>query len=326
MNRRAFVTGLGAALAAPLGGEAQQAAKIWRIGYLSSSSAERERTRIAAFQQGLRELGYLEGHSVLIEQRYAGGEFERLPDLAAELARLKVDVFVAAGAPATHAARKASSVIPIVMCSVADPVGMGLVASLARPGGSITGLSDFNTGVVAKRLELLREVVPSVSRVAVLLNPTNPSNPPQLKLTQAAAAAMAVTLLAFEAKRAYEIDRAFAAIKTERPGALIVIGDPMLGSHRKRIVELSGQNRLPAIYWVREFSDAGGLMSYGANVDDLWRRAATYVDKILKGAKPADLPIEQPTKFELVINLKTAKALGLTIPPSLLLRADQIIE
>ena len=327
IDRRTFLTALIVSLVtAPLAVEAQPAAKLWRVGYLSSSSAERERARVAAFQQALQELGYLEGKSIVIEQRYAGGEFERLPELAAELARLKVDVFVVAGAPAAHAAKKASSVIPSVMTGVADPVGMGLVASLARPGGSITGLSDFNTGVVVKRLELLREVVPSVSRVAVLLNPMNPSNSPQLRLTQAAAATLAVTLLTFEAKRADEIDRAFLAMKTERPGALLVIGDPLLGSHAKRIVELSTRNQLPAIYWTREFPDGGGLMSYGTNLDDLWRQAATYVDKILKGAKPADLPIEQPTKFELVINLKTAKALGLTIPPSLLLRADQVIE
>src|SRR5882672_8912239 len=311
---------------APLATEAQQGGKLWRVGYLSSSSAERERARLAAFQQGLGELGYVEGKSIFIEQRYAGGEFERLPELAAELARLKVDVFVVAGAPAAHAAKKARSGIPIVITAVADPVGMGLVTSLARPGGSITGLSDFNTGVVAKRLELLREVAPSVSRVAVLLNPMNPSNPPQLKLTQAAAATLAVTLLVFEAKRADEIDRAFAAIKTERPGALIVIGDPLLGSHAKRIVELSTRDRLPAIYWTREFPDVGGLMSYGTNFDDLWRKAATYVDKILKGAKAGDLPVEQPTRFELVINLKTAKTLGITIPPSLVARADQVIE
>jgi len=327
MDRRTFLSTLtGGLLAAPLAAEAQQAGKVWRVGYLSSSSAERERARVAAFQQGLRELGYLEGKSIFIEQRYAGGDFERLPELAAELARLKVDVLVVAGAPAAHAAKKASSVIPIVMTAVADPVGMGLVASLARPGGSITGLSDFNTGVVVKRLELLREVVPSVSRVVVLLNPMNPSNPPQLKLTQAVAATLAVTLLTFEAKRADEIDRAFLAMKTERPGGLIVIGDPMLGSHAKRIVELSTRNRLPAIYWNREFPEGGGLMSYGTYFDDLWRQAATYVDKILKGAKPADLPVEQPTKFDLVINLKTAKALGLAIPQTLLQRADQVIE
>ena len=327
MDRRRFLlTALAGALAAPLGAWAQPVGKLWRAGYLSSSSVQRERVRVAAFQQGLRELGYLEGKNILIEERYAGGAFERLPELAAELVRLKVDIFVVAGAPAAQAAKKASSVIPIVMTAVADPVGMGLVADLARPGGSITGLSDFNTGVVVKRLELLREVAPSASRVAVLLNPMNPSNPPQLKLTQAVAATLAVTLLTFEAKRADEIDRAFLAMKTERPGGLIVIGDPMLGSHAKRIVELSTRNRLPAIYWTREFPDAGGLISYGANFDDLWRRAATYVDKILKGAKPGDLPIEQPTKFELVINLKTAKALGLTIPPSLLQRADHVIE
>jgi putative ABC transport system substrate-binding protein len=281
-------------LTAPLLIGAQPVGKLWRVGYLSSSSAARERARVAAFQQGLRELGYVEGKSIFIEQRYAGGEFERLPELAAELARLKVDVFVVAGAPAAHAAKKASSVIPIVMTGVADPVGMGLVASLARPGGSITGLSDFNTGVVVKRLELLREVAPSVSRVAVLLNPTNPSNPPQLKLTQAAAATLAMTLLAFEAKRADEIDRAFLAMKTERPGGLIVIGDPMLGTHAKRIVEQSTRNRLPAIYWTREFPDAGGLMSYGTNFDDLWHRAATYVDKFSKARDPATFRSSSP--------------------------------
>ena len=267
-----------ALLAAPLDGEAQQAKRIPRIGYLASSSAERERPRLAAFQQGLRESGYVEGNNIFIEQRYAGGQFEKLPELAAELVRLKVDVLVVSGAPATHAAKQATSVIPLVMASVADPVGMGLVASLARPGGNITGLSDFNTGVVAKRLELIREVVPSASRVAALLNPANPSNPPQLRLTQAAAATLGVTLLAFEAQRADEIDRAFAAIKTERPGALIVIGDPLLGTYAKRIAELSTRSRLPAIHSTREFPYAGGLMSYGANLDDLSRRAATYVE------------------------------------------------
>ena len=218
IDRRTFLAALTVGfVTAPLAVEAQPAAKLWRVGYLSSSSAERERARVAAFQQALQELGYLEGKSIVIEQRYAGGEFERLPELAAELARLKVDVFVVAGAPAAHAAKKASSVIPSVMTGVADPVGMGLVASLARPGGSITGLSDFNTGVVVKRLELLREVVPSVSRVAVLLNPMNPSNSPQLRLTQAAAATLAVTLLTFEAKRADEIDRALSGDENGAP-------------------------------------------------------------------------------------------------------------
>ncbi len=327
MERRTFISVIaGGLLAGPFVAEAQQAKTIPRIGFLSSSTVERERTRLAALQQGLRELGYLEGKTLFIEQRYAGGQFEKLPELAAELAGLKVDVLVVAGAPAAHAAKKATRVIPIVMTNAADPVGTGLVASLARPGGNVTGVSDFNAGVVAKRLELLKEVVPSASRVAVLLNPANPTNPLQLKLTQVAATTLGVTLLSFEAKGADEIDRAFAAIKTERLGALIVIGDPLLGSYAKRIVEHSTKSQLPAIYWTREFPDAGGLMSYGTNQDDLSRRAATFVDKILKGTKPADLPIEQPTKFELVINLKTAKALGLTIPQSLLLRADEVIQ
>jgi putative ABC transport system substrate-binding protein len=313
-------------LATPFAAEAQQPKGIPRIGFLSSSSFERERSRLPAFQQGLRELGYLEGKNIFIEQRYAGGQFERLPELAAELARLKVDIFVVSGAPAAHSAKNATSVIPIVITNAADPIGTGLVAGLARPGGNITGLSDFNAGVVAKRLELLKEVVPSASRVAALLNPANPTNPLQMKLIQAAAPTLGVTLLSFEAKRADEIDRAFAAMRRKRPGALIVMGDPLFGTHRRRIVELSAGSRLPAIYSIREFPDAGGLMSYGTNFDDLYRRAATYVDKILKGAKPADLPIEQPTKFELVINLKTAKALGLAIPQSVLIRADHVIQ
>ncbi len=327
MDRRTFVKTLGVGLlAAPLAAKAQQARRIARIGFLSSYSAERESIFLAAFQQGLLELGYLEGRNIFIEQRYAGGNFQKLPDLAAELLALRVDILVTTGTPAAQAAKNATSVIPIVMTLVADPVGTGLVASLARPGGNITGLSDFNAGVVAKRLQLLKEVVPSASRVAVLFNPANPTNPLQWKLTQAVAPALGVTLLSLEAKGADDIDRAFTAIRKQLPEALIVIGDPLFGTHRRRIVELSVKSRLPATYSNREWADAGGLMSYGANFGDLYRRAATYVDKILKGAKPADLPVEQPTKFELVINLKTAKALGLTIPPSLLGRADEVIQ
>jgi len=313
-------------LLAPLSAEAQPAKKVTRIGFLASSSAERLKSRLPAFQQSLRELGYVEGKNIIIEYRYAEGKFERLPGLAAELVRLKVDVLVAEGAPAAHAAKNATSVIPIVMGNAADPVGTGLVASLARPGGNITGLSDFNLGVVTKRLELLKEVVPSASRVAVLLNPSNPTNPLQLKEIQAAAPALGVTLLSLEAKGADDIDRAFTTMRKERPGAVIVIGDPMFGTHARRIVELEAKSRLPAIYSSRISIDTGGLMSYGTNFDDLYRRAATYVDKILKGTKPSDLPVEQPTKFELIINLKTAKALGLTIPKSVLFRADQVIE
>lgn len=319
----AFALGL---LLAPLAADAQQAKKVTLIGFLASSSAERLKTRLPAFKQSLRELGYVEGKNIIIEYRYAEGKFERLPDLAAELVRLKVDVLVAEGAPAAQAAKNATSVIPIVMGNAADPVGTGLVASLARPGGNITGLSDFNLGVVTKRLELLKEVVPSASRVAVLLNPSNPTNPLQLKEIQAAAPALRVTLLSLEAKAAGDIDRAFTTMRKERPGALIVIGDPMFGTHARRIVELAAKSRLPAIYSSRISIDTGGLMSYGTNFDDLYRRAATYVDKILKGTKPSDLPVEQPTKFELIVNLKTAKALGLTIPQSVLFRADEVIQ
>jgi len=274
----------------------------------------------------LRELGYVEGKTVVIEPRHAAGRFDRLPELALELVRLKVDVLVVSGAPAAHAAKKATGTIPIVITNAADPVGTGLVASLARPGGNVTGLSDFNAGVITKRLELLKEVVPSASRIAILLNPANPTNPRQLKLVQAAAPAVGVTLLALEAKGADDIDRAFAAIRKERAGALVVVGDPMFSTHEKQILDGAARNRLPAIYSQAQWVDAGGLMCYGTNFPDLFHRAATYVDKILKGAKPADLPVEQPTRFELVINLKTAKAFGLTIPPSLLLRADRVSE
>ena len=315
---------------AALGGtaisDAQQLKKVARIGFLASSSSERVKSRLAAFQQGLRELGYVEGKNVIVEYRSAEGKFERLPEIASELVRLKVDLLVVEGAPAAHATKNATSVIPIVIGNAADPVGTGLVASLARPGGNITGLSDFNLGVVTKRLELLKEIVPSASRVAVLWNPTNPTNPLQLKETQTAAPGLGVTLLSLEAKGADDIERAFSAIRKERPGALIVIGDPMFGTHQKRITQLTIKSRLPAIYGAPESVDAGGLMSYGTNFADLFRRAATYVDKILKGTKPADLPVEQPKKFEFIINLKAAKQIGLTIPPNVLVRADKVIK
>ena len=306
--------------------EAQQAKKVPRIGFLSSRSPDAEKSRLVAFQQGLRELGYLEGKNILIEYRYAGGELDRLPDLAAELVRLKVDVLVATGAPAAHAAKNATSVIPIVIGNAADPVGTGLVASLARPGGNVTGLSDFNLGVVTKRLELLKEVVPTASRVAVLLNPANPTNPLQLKEIQAVAPALGVTLIPLEVKGPDDIDRAFTAMRKDRAGALIVFGDPTLETHRTRIMDLAVKNRLPAIGAQRAYVDAGGLMSYGTNFDDLYHRAATYVDKILKGTKPADLPVEQPMKFEFVVNLKTAQQIGLTIPQWVLMRADKVIK
>ena len=327
MERRRFlVTSLAGAFATPLVAKAQPTRKIPRIGFLATPAAEVIKSRVAAFEQALRELGYVDGKSIIIEYRYADGRFERLPNLATELVRLKVDILVAVGANAAHAAKNATNVIPIVIGNAADPVGTGLVTNLARPGGNITGLSDFNLSVVSKRVELLKEVVPTASRVAVLLNPANPTNPLQLEEIRAVAPALGVTLLPLEAKEPDDIDRAFAVMRNERPEALIVFGDLMFGTHRRRIAELAVKGRLPTIWAVGENVKVGGLMSYGTNFDDLYRRAAGYVDRILKGAKPGDLPVEQPTRFELVINLKTAKALGLTIPPSLLARADQIIE
>lgn len=306
--------------------QAQQVKKVPRIGFLLANSPSAAPTMVEGFRQGLRELGYVEGKNILIEYRSAEGKFERLPDLASELVRLKVDVLVAQGAPAAHAAKNATRTIPIVMGNYGDPVGAGLVASLARPGGNITGLSTFSPELSGKRLELLKEVVPTASRVAVLLNPATPTQPDLLREIQALAPALGVTLLSLGAKGPDDIERAFTAMKKERTGALIVFADPMFGIHRRRIAELAVTSRLPAIYGFGQYVDAGGLMSYGPSFGDLYRRAATYVDKILKGTKPADLPVEQPMKFEFVINLKTAKQIGLTIPPNVLARADKVIK
>ena len=327
MRRREFITLVGAAAAWPLVVRAQQPEKIPIIGYLSPSSAmvpERDEP----FRQGLRELGYVEGKNVVIEYRFAEGKFERLPDLAAELVELKVDVIVAQVTQASLAAKGATKTIPIVMQGVSDPVGTGLVASLARPGANITGTSAMSADVVGKSLALLKEVVPKLSRVAVLWNPSNAIFQAQmLRETQAAAGALAVELQTFAVRGADEIDQAFAAMAKGRAGALFVLPDPIFTSlHRARIVDLAEKSRLPAMYGVRELAAAGGFMAYGANYADVFGRAATYVDKILKGANPADLPVEQPTKFDLVINLKAAKALGLTVPPQLLARADEVIE
>ncbi len=306
--------------------EAQQAGKkIPRIGYLSSSSAEIQKDQLAAFLQGLQELGYLEGKNIVIEQRYAAGQFERLRELAAELVRLKVDIVIAAS-DAAEPATETTTTIPIVFLAAPDPVGTGLVASLARPGGNVTGLSDLHSVLVTKRLELIKEVVPSASRIAFLWNSASTTGPPQLKDIQAAAPALRVTLLSFEVKGPGDFERVFAAIGKERPGALVVHGNPLLRNHQRRIFEFAVKSRLPAIYTHGQWVEDGGLMSYGANFLDLWRRAATYVDKILKGTKPADLPVEQPTKFEFIINLKAAKQIGLTIPPNVLARADKVIK
>jgi putative ABC transport system substrate-binding protein len=326
MRRRVFMSGALAVVAAPLVAAAQQVGKVPRIGYLSASSTETDQSWVAAFLQRLRELGYIEGQSVVIEQRHAAGRYEQLPGLAAELVRLKVDVLVVyGGVPGVRAASEATSTIPIVMTVGADPVGAGLAAGLARPGGQVTGLSDFHAGTITKRLELLKEVAPSVSRVAVLLNPGNPTSLLQLKTIHAAAPALGVTLLSWEVKGPDDLAHALTTIGNALPGALLLISDSTFVD-RKRIAEFAVKSRLPAISTVRQWAEAGLLISYGANFSDLWRRAAMYVDKILKGAKPGDLPIEQAMTWELVINLKTARALNLTIPPSLLLRADHVIE
>jgi putative ABC transport system substrate-binding protein len=323
-----IVTLVLALVTAPLTADAQPAAKVYRIGLLGSRPPTGPgASRIwEGFFQGLRELGYVEGQNILIEGRFYGERTERLPALAAELARIKVDVIVAQGPPAPEAAQRATSTIPIVMTVHQDPVGSGLVASLARPGGNVTGLSVLTTELVGKRLQLLKEAVPGISRVAVLSDPTHPTAALQLREAEVAARSLKVQLQVLEARAPSDFASAFSAMTKDRAGGLIALGTLMFFVHRTRIVELAAQSRLPAIYGAKESAEAGGLMSYGPNLRESYRRAATYVDKILKGAKPGDLPIEQPTKFEFVVNLKTAKALGLTIPPSLLLRADQVIE
>jgi putative ABC transport system substrate-binding protein len=329
MDRRTFISGVTAGLVtAPLAVEAQQAAKVARIGYLGESAAAGPHQR-EAFLQGLRDLGYVEGRNLVVEYRFPEGKPERRPALAAELVALKVDVIVAPNTPAALAAKQATRTLPIVFAGAADPVTSGLVTSLARPGANATGLSLLAPELVGKCLELLKQAVPGVSRVAVLWQPGGlgeRTGKDMLKGAEAAARALGVRLQFVEARGPADIDRAFSEMTRARAGALTVLGTPMFVVERRRLVDLAAQNRLPAVYPWREFVDAGGLMAYGPNLADMYRRAATYVDKILKGAKPADLPVEQPTKFELVINLKTAKALGLTIPPSVLGRADQVIE
>src|SRR5262245_49218150 len=308
--------------------EAQEAAKVARIGYLSTNLAASPHLP-EAFRQGLRDLGYVEGRNVVIEYRGAEGKRERLPALEAALVALKVDVLVAITTLEALAAKQATSTIPIVFAAVADPVTSGFVTSLARPGGNVTGLSLLAPEIVGKRLELLTQAVPGISRVAFLWYPRAVGERTErdfLKGTDVAARALGVRLQVVEARGPENFDRAFSEMNTARADALTVSGAAMFSNERRRLVDLAAKHRLPTVYAWREFVEAGGLMSYGPNVADSFRRAATYVDKILKGAKAGDLPVEQPTKFELVINLKTAKALGLTIPQSILARADQVIE
>ena len=314
----------GALLAVAVIVEAQQPTKIPRIGYLDGASLSAARTE--AFREGLRELGYIDGKNIMIEWKSADGKVERLAALVAELVRLKVAVIVSAGATGTRTAKQATTTIPIVMAQDPDPVGNGLVASLARPGGNITGLPSLTADLSGKRLELLKEILPKLSHVAVFETSTSAGNTRQLGETELAARAFGVTLQYLDVKGANDIETAFRAATRERAEAVLVLASPVTISRQAQIVEHAAKSRLPAIYSRREAVEEGGLVSYGVSFPDLDRRAATYVDKILKGSKPADLPVEQPTKFELVINLKTAKALGLTIPQSVLLRADQVIE
>jgi ABC-type uncharacterized transport system substrate-binding protein len=328
MRRREFLTLIGGAAAMPLAARAQQPGRVPRIGYLSP--VDRRAGFVArddAFQQGLRELGYVDGANIIIEYRFAEGRFDRLPALATELVQLKVDVIVAVVTQASLAARDATKTIPVVMAGVSDPVGSGLIANLARPGGNVTGTSSQTAEVVGKSLEFLKEAVPQISRVAVLWNPANAVFQAQmLKEAETAAAALRLQLKALGARSADELAPAFAAMTQEHTDALLVLNDPILILHHTRIIDLALKRGLPAIYGTKESAAAGGLMTYGPNIEGQFRRAASYVDRILKGAKPADLPVEQPTQFELVVNLKTAKALGITIPTTLLGRADQVIE
>jgi putative ABC transport system substrate-binding protein len=328
MERRAFIGTLASGLlAAPLAVEAQPAQKIYRIGVLSSASRNTAEHAIKAFDEGLRELGYEEGRNAVIERRFADGQLERLPALAAELVRLKVDVIVTGSNPSIDAVKKATTTIPVVMGLSRDPVGAGFIASLSRPAGNITGLTnDPAPDMLGKNLELLKEAAPRISRIAYLWNPLPSSAEAYRSAAESAARKLGLRLQSIAARRGRDLDDAFSSMARERADGLMVQVDPVFFSARSQLVLLAAKHRLPAVYGVREFAEAGGLMSYGTNIAYQFRRAATYVDKILKGAKPTDLPVEQPTKFELVINMKTAKALGLTIPPLLLQRADQVIE
>jgi ABC-type uncharacterized transport system substrate-binding protein len=312
-------------LAAPLAAQAQQAGKVYNIGYLGLGSSLEGPNR-NAFYRGLREHGWIEGRDFVLTTRFAQFKSERLREVVAELVQRKVDVIVVQSAEGALAAKHGTSTIPVVAVSPADAVAIGLVASVARPGGNVTGLSYLGTELVGKQIELLREAVPSLSRVAALSNPANPTHAPRLRAAAIAAQGLRIHLESIEARTPAELDKAFATMVRARVGGVLVVSDPMFSNEARRLAQLASTSGLPAIYGFRISVDAGGLMSYGPDFPDLFYRAAAYVDKILKGAKPGDLPIEQPTKFELIINLRAAKALGLTVPPSLLLRADRVIE
>jgi putative tryptophan/tyrosine transport system substrate-binding protein len=328
MDRRAFVTGLGALLAAPHTAMAQQARKVWRLGVLNPSTAPSETTRLKSpLIQKLTELGYVENHNLVVESRYAEGKIDRLPELAVELVHAKVDAIFTASSPGVQAARKATNTIPIVFTGVNDPVGLGLVASLARPGGNVTGVSTLLTGdLIAKQLQFFKEILPRVSRIAAIWNPANQGSAEAMKESQVVAPSLGVKILPVAMRTPGDLDSVFATIVRERAEALAVHATAPMWEQRMQILDFALKNRLPALSFVREFAQAGALMTYGPDLTGHLRLAALYLDKIFKGARPADLPVEQPSTFELLLNLKTAKALGLTIPPSVLLRADQVIE
>ncbi len=322
MRRRHIIAGLLLALAAPLAAEAQPG-KVWRVGYLAGSPRV---PQIDAFVQGLREYGYVEGKNLSLEMKLAHGRIELLPELAAELVQWKPDVIVTAANVGGLAAKKATGTIPVVVVASHDGVKVGLFASLARPGGNLTGIESLAPDLDVKRLEFLKQALPKLSWITVLYNSTDPGGPAHVDVTKSTAKSLGFQVRIVEVRSAADFDAAFTAILRERSDALLTVTDPLVFAHRERITQFTVQNRIPAIFEFKAFADLGGLMSYGPNMPELWRRAAYYADRILKGAKPAELPVEQPTKFELVINLKTAKAIGLTIPQSLLLRADQVIE
>jgi len=327
MRRREFISLLGGAAAAwPLSAGAQQTGKVSRIGYLGASSASLERRNLDAFRQTLRDLGHIEGENINLEYRWADGDDSRLPGLAFDLVHLKVDVIVTVGTPGTLAAKQATNTIPIVFASSADPVKNGLVASYARPGGNVTGFTVLATELEGKRLQTLKDLVPGLSRVAVMLNSANPAVVGFYPQTQAAAAALGVTLQPVDVRRMDDLERAFSTIGGARPDAFVVLADRFLFAHRKEIVAFAAASRLPGMYPYREYVTAGGLLSYAPSDIDQFRRTAIYVDKILRGAKPAELPVQDPTKYELVINLNTAKALGLEVPFHIQQVADEMIE
>jgi putative ABC transport system substrate-binding protein len=326
MRRREFISFLGSAAVWPLQARAQQPGKMPRVGFLGNSTAALEANLVGPFREGLRALGYEEGRNIAIEYRWAEGKYDRFPALISELSASNVDVIVTAGTPASLAVKKATTSVPLVMVAVGDPVGTGLVATLARPGGNATGLSSIAPELEGKRLELLREIVPKLSHVAVFWNPTNAFHTSAMRQARAATQTLQIKLQELGVQKTEELDGAFKAILRERPDALFILADRVFLHNRVRMMEFAANNRLPSVNAYRELVEAGGLMSFGPSYPDMHRRAATYVDKILNGAKPADLPVEQPVKFVLVVNLKAAKALGVELPPTVLIRADEVIE